>query len=103
MPEMQQQHGVAMKIPASAWREIQRAAVSMLPYEGQFEPISQESKTLIQISKLLIEKIDEFKDLEGFLWFVTKKVDGCEVKQKALHDLFLGLDNIIIEYKNEIE
>ena len=92
-----------MKIPASALKGIQSAVMAMLPYEEPFSPTSQESKTLIQISKLLIEKTDDFKDLEGFLWFITKKVDGCEIKQKSLHDIFIDLDNIIIEYKNEIE
>ena len=92
-----------MKLPASALKGIQSAVMAMLPYEEPFEPESEESKTLIQISKLLIEKTDDFKELEGFLWFITKKVDGCEAKQKTLHDIFINMDNIISVYTNEVE
>jgi len=90
-----------MKIPASALKSIQSAVLAMLPYEKPFEPESKEAKTLIEISTLMKDKLDDFDDVSGLMWFMARKIDDCSLRQESLRDFYTALSEIVDYYRED--
>ena len=92
-----------MKIPQSAFPQMIDMVMKSLPFETPFEPVTPEASALLRIFDAVAEQDSTLKGLSGFIYFMSKKIDGSKPKQASLYELYLTLDIILQDYHNQIK
>ena len=71
--------------------------IAALPYEDRINPSSKEAILTQNIVDELSSHAQEFEAMVGFFNMIIKKIDDCPLQQKSTRQLFIRVNNLIIE------
>jgi len=91
-----------MKLPESVLSQVEGMVRGMLPYEDQYDPVSDEGKLLHDIYINMSEQSERLSEWDGVINKFVKNIDESKELQKKVQVAAVEIESRLFEYFKKV-